>query len=258
MNITWLLGDREPQFERGNLSLSRFLSILRVSYNLIARQRCKFAMLDGSRTKETCFNQPKEPMRALFIIAWLFIGLAAAIFHYGPGQKQLEMDRVDLMLDQARTHVSLNDYSKAIEQFDEILTELPSSQQELSQRIQLEKAKTQMHAAKLPEARDSLESLLTELREDEEPNQELIAETQSALANAQYFRTWLMRLEGMHEDAWKPEIESARQHYTQLNEIAVAAGDTEAAEKAAQDIESAVRLARMDLEQLQGLPLPSQ
>lgn len=197
-------------------------------------------------------------MRALFIIAWLFIGLAAAIFHYGPGQKRLEMDRVDSMLSQARTNVSLEDYPTAIKQFDAIMTELPAAKRELSQRIQLEKAKAQMHSAQLPAARDSLETLLLELRDAKEPNQELIAETQNTLANAQYYRTWLMRLEGMHEDAWKPEIESARQHYTQLNEIAVAAGDTAGAEKAAQDLESAVRLARMDLEELQGLPLPNQ
>ena len=197
-------------------------------------------------------------MRALFIIAWLFIGLAAIIFHYGPGQKQLEMDQVDLMLKQARTNVSLEAYPEAIEQFDAIISELPVSQQNLAQRVQLEKAKAQMFAAKLPDARNSLETLLTTLRSEDEPDQELIQETQNTLANAQYYRTWLMRLEGMHEDVWKSEIESARQHYTQLNEIAVAAGDTEAAEKAAQDLESAVRLARMDLEELQGLPLPNQ
>ena len=98
-------------------------------------------------------------MRALFIIAWLFIGLAAAIFHYGPGQKQLEMDRVDSMLRQARTNlartnVSLENYSNAIQQFDAILDRAAILQDEnLSQRIQLEKAKAQMYAAKLPEAR---------------------------------------------------------------------------------------------------------
>ena len=197
-------------------------------------------------------------MRALFIIAWLFIGLAAAIYHYGPGQKRLEMDRVDSMLDQARTNVSLKDYSTVIDQFDAIMAELPSSKRNLAQRLQLEKAKAQMHDAKLPDARDSLESLLTDLHNEAEPDQELINETQNTLANAQYYRTWLMRLEGLHEDVWKPEIESARQHYTRLNEIAVAAGDTAAAEKTAEDLESAVRLARMDLEQLQGLPLPNQ
>ena len=204
-------------------------------------------------------------MRALFIIAWLFIGLAAAIYHYGPGQKMLEMDQVDSklaqvdsMLAQARTNVSLEDYSTAVDQFDAIMNELPAAKRDLSQRLQLEKAKAQMHAAQLPEARDGLESLLTDLRSAAEPDQQLIMETQSALANAQYYRTWLMRLEGLHEDVWKPEIESARQHYTQLNEIAVAAGDADAAAKTAQDLESAVRLARMDLEELQGLPLPNQ
>lgn len=197
-------------------------------------------------------------MRTLIIIAWLFIGLAAAIFHYGPGQDKLEMDRVDLMIREARTNVSLENYSAAIQQFDAIMTELPVDDRSLAQRIQLEKAKAQMHVAMLPDARTSLEALLTDLRNEQEPDQQLIMETQNTLANAQYYRTWLMRLEGLHEDAWKPEIESARQHYTQLNEIAVAAGDTEAAEKAAQDLESAVRLARMDLEELQGLPLPNQ
>lgn len=197
-------------------------------------------------------------MRTLIIIAWLFIGLAAAIFHYGPGQDKLEMDRVDLMIREARTNVSLENYSAAIQQFDAIMTELPADDRSLAQRIQLEKAKAQMHVAMLPDARTSLEALLTDLRNEQEPDQQLIMETQNTLANAQYYRTWLMRLEGLHEDAWKPEIESARQHYTQLNEIAVAAGDTEAAEKAAQDLESAVRLARMDLEELQGLPLPNQ
>ena len=71
-------------------------------------------------------------MRALFIIAWLFIGLAAAIYHYGPGQKKLEMDQVDSMLDQARTNVSLKDYSAAIDQFDAIMTELPAAKRNLS------------------------------------------------------------------------------------------------------------------------------
>ena len=204
-------------------------------------------------------------MRALFIIAWLFIGLAAAIYHYGPGQKMLEMDQVDSklaqvdsMLAQARTNVSLEDYSTAVDQFDAIMNELPAAKRDLSQRLQLEKAKAQMHAAQLPEARNGLDSLLTDLRNEAEPDQQLIMETQNALANAQYYRTWLMRLEGLHEDVWKPEIESARQHYTQLNEVAVAAGDADAASKTAQDLESAVRLARMDLEELQGLPLPNQ
>jgi hypothetical protein len=197
-------------------------------------------------------------MRILLIIAWLFVGLGAVIYHYGPGQEKLEMDRIDSVLEQARSNVSLEKWSDAIPLFDKVMSELPIEKQELAYRVQLEKAKAQMLSAKLPEARRSLETLLTEIRDSENPNENLIVETQNALANAQYYRTWLMRREGLSEEVWGPEIESARQHYTQIHEKSLAAGDADLAKKAAEDLESAVRLARMDLDDLQGLPLPNQ
>ena len=67
-----------------------------------------------------------------------------------------------------------------------------------------------------------------------------------------------MRLEGLTKEAWEPEIEAARQTYRLLAEQSESAGDTNAAKKNREDLESAVRLARMDLTELQGLPLPSQ
>jgi hypothetical protein len=78
------------------------------------------------------------------------------------------------------------------------------------------------------------------------------------MANAQYYMTWLMRLEGLGRDAWEPEIESARQTYKLLAEQAEQRGDTPAAKTHQEDLESAIRLARLDLSELQGLPLPSQ
>jgi chromosome segregation ATPase len=197
-------------------------------------------------------------MRTILIIAWLFLGLGAAIYHYGPGQKRVAMDGIENVLAEARTNVSLEKYPQALVLFDKAMAELSVDNEDLAHRIQLEKAKAQMHAAQLPEARASLGSLLSRLRSAESPDEKLISETQQALANAQYYRTWLMRLEGQPEEAWKPEIEAARQHFTQLNEKSVAAGDTEAAEKTAEDLEATVRLARMDLNDLQGLPLPNQ
>ncbi len=63
-----------------------------------------------------------------------------------------------------------------------------------------------------------------------------------------------MRLEGAPREEWEPRIESARQTFKQL------AGDASGAarQEAQEDLESAIRLARMDLSELQGLPLPSQ
>jgi hypothetical protein len=83
-------------------------------------------------------------------------------------------------------------------------------------------------------------------------------EVRAALASSQYYLTWLLRLEGQPRERWEPEIEAARQNYTLLAEQAAANGDAGSLKLRKEDIESAVRLARMDLGELQGLPLPSQ
>ena len=79
-----------------------------------------------------------------------------------------------------------------------------------------------------------------------------------ALANSQFYITWLMRLEGRSPDVWEPEITSSQQMYRLLAEKAEQDGDLEMIQIRRSDLESAVKLARMDIGELQGLPLPSQ
>jgi hypothetical protein len=67
-----------------------------------------------------------------------------------------------------------------------------------------------------------------------------------------------MRLEGEPKDVWEPEIEAARQGYRLLAEQAEAKGDADGKKKHTEDVESSIRLARMELSDLQGLTLPSQ
>ena len=57
---------------------------------------------------------------------------------------------------------------------------------------------------------------------------------------------------------WEPEIESARQNYRMLAETAEQSGQAEVADKQKENLEAAIRLARLDLGELQGLPLPNQ
>lgn len=197
-------------------------------------------------------------MRILMIVGWLFLGLGGAIFHFGPGQKHMEVDKVNLVLDDARQCVANEEWSQAVDLFNEVLSDLPDEKLAESRTVILEKAKCQMMAAKLPEARQTLEGLLDDVREDDSSDKKFVTEVQSALANSQYYMTWLMRLEGMPEEEWKPEIEAARQHYTQLVTDAKELGDEELLGRSLEDLESSVRLARMDLSELQGLPLPSQ
>ena len=67
--------------------------------------------------------------------------------------------------------------------------------------------------------------------------------------------TWLMRLEGQTREKWAPEITAALQTFRLL---AQQGEDPEFISLRKEDLESAVRLARMDIGELQGLPLPSQ
>ncbi len=197
-------------------------------------------------------------MRILLIVGWLFVGLGGAIFHFGPGQRHLEVDQVNVVLTKARACVAAEQWHEAVDLFNEVIADIPEEKVAESRSVILEKAKCQMMAAKLPDARETLEGLLDDVRNDDTSDLEFAAEVQSALANSQYYMTWLMRLEGLPEEQWKPEIEAARQHYTQLTAAAQQMGNEELKLRSSEDLESAVRLARMDLSELQGLPLPSQ
>jgi hypothetical protein len=197
-------------------------------------------------------------MRELIIVIWLFIGLGAGIYHFGPGREKLEQDHVAALIREARDSVEQEDWSKAIEKFDLVLARLPEQRHADSLQIQLEQCKAQMMAQQLPTARDSLEQLYSDARNDPSLSQKFVADVQSTLANSQYYMAWLMRLEGLAEEEWLPEIESSRQHYAQLADDAEKRGDLALAKRSSEDLESAVRLARMDLGELQGLPLPNQ
>lgn len=197
-------------------------------------------------------------MRTLMLIGWLMVPLAAAAYHYGPGQERLRLDDVAAQLGAADRHAAAGEWTDAVAAYDDALRMLPPGHTTQAQRIRLERAKAQMLAHKLPEAHADLQALAEEVERDTAADPKLRAETRSALASSQYYMTWLMRLEGFSRDVWEPEIEAARQNYRLLAEQAEAAGDTAAAARHEEDLESAIRLARLDLGEMQGLPLPSQ
>jgi len=201
-------------------------------------------------------------MRVFLISAWLFVGLAGLIFHLGPGRELEKQDQVNYALKQAKLDVSQQQWTAAIDQFNLALDVLPSHQTATAYRLKLEKAKAQMMATQLPEARLALESLLAEIENDSEltPAEQslLTQDTRQSLASSQYYVTWLMRLEGLGREEWEPEIEASRQHYRLLVEQAEQDGNEQQLQQRKEDLEASIRLARMDLSELQALPLPSQ
>ena len=197
-------------------------------------------------------------MRILLLAAWVLLLPAALAYHLGPGQTQKAMDATAAKLAEADRLAAEKNYAAAVDLYDEALKLLPADRKADARKVRLERAKAMMLAKKLPEAHADMKALVEELQDEPAADPKLLAEARSVLANSQYYLTWLMRLEGLGRDVWEPEVEPARQAYKLLAEQAEQRGDAAAAKTHKEDLESAIRLARMDLSELQGLPLPSQ
>lgn len=192
-------------------------------------------------------------MRALLIGVWLVVPFALAGYHWGPGQERLVLDRADALMRAAERLDAAGQPGEAVARWDQALALLPAEQVAAARRARLERCKAAMQAEGLLEARAELEGLLTEVQGGPDPALE--REVRTALASAQFYVTWLMKLEGQPREEWEPEIEGARQHYSLLAESSV-----DAAERAVhqRDLEAAVRLERADPDELRGQPLPCQ
>ena len=125
----------------------------------------------------------------------------------------------------------------------------------VTQRLQLELQKAKMQDGGNAEARLELAELVEQIAGTERHDAGMLAEARQALARSQFYNTWLLRLEGFDRDVWEPEIEAARQNWRLLAEQA---GDDKVAAQHRQDLEAAIRLERMAMEDLQGMPLPKQ
>ena len=123
--------------------------------------------------------------------------------------------------------------------------------------MQLARANARIYVGELPEAMLSMEHLLDETAKGSDS--ELESKVRSSLASAQYYTGWLMRLELAEKKEWKEPLEKARQNFRLLAEQ-TAKTDAKASEdhqkNLEKNLEAVVRLARMDLSEVQALPLP--
>lgn len=196
-------------------------------------------------------------MRGWMLMGWLLAPVALGAYHYGPGQTRLQLDDVSATLAEADAAAE-TDPRTAIERYSAALAQLPADHVEAQRRVRHERAKAQMLVRQLPEARAELEALVAELEADKQADPQFRADARHSLASAQYYMTWLMRLEGLPPEEWEPEIDAARQNFKLLASEAEASGRTLEAQQHREDLEAAVRLARLEPGALQGRPLPKQ
>lgn len=198
-------------------------------------------------------------MRNILLVGWLLLPIGAWAYHEGPGQDRIALEESDAVIQAAHDAAANGEWKLAVSQYESALGLLPKNPGAydvgVSQRLQIELNKARMQASGLPEARDELETLVEQMQSDDSTDPTLLRDARQALARAQFYKTWLMRLEGLDRTIWEPEIEAARQNWRLLAEKA---STTEEAMLHQEDLEAAVRLARLEIEDLQGLPLPSE
>lgn len=197
-------------------------------------------------------------MRMLLFLGWLLIPIGGAAYHYGPGQEKARLDDVAATLAEADRQASVGDWQGSAKTYDSALALLPTDRMGDARRVRLERDKAWMNAGKLPEATADLQGLVDEIQANPKTDPKLAQGARAAFANSQYYATWLMKLEGLGRDEWEPAIESARQTFRLLAEQAAKDGDAASAGRNLEDLESTIRLARMDPGDLQGMALPKQ
>jgi hypothetical protein len=197
-------------------------------------------------------------MRKAAIFLWAFVPAAVLAFHFGPGQDWLRSDRIAETIRDAERLAAEERWAEAAARYDEAIAQLGQEEADTIRRLRVARAKAWMFCARLPDAHRDLEALVDEIGRLAEPTPALEREARAALANAQYYMTWLLRLEGAPREEWEPTIEAARQNYRLLAEQAAVRADAAEETRMKEDLDSSVRLARMNLEDLQALPLPGQ
>jgi tetratricopeptide (TPR) repeat protein len=191
--------------------------------------------------------------KRLFLACWCLLPIGLIAYHYGPGQRDLARNQAAEQLKLAHAAESAGEWREAVLAYDRALSALPPDDQVARTRLQIARFEARTWAGELPEAIVDLEDALTVMR-DKQP--QLETELRARLAAGEYYLGWLMRLEGAPSEEWTLEVDQARQHFKHLAEQAQKGGQTAEAVAQQKNLEAVIRLARMDLSELESLPLP--
>jgi len=189
----------------------------------------------------------------LFILLWALAPVALLAYHYGPGQNGLAREEAKASIRAALNFEADQQWQQAIDAYNDALATLPDREMAKRQQLQLARANARIYIGELPEAMLAMEHLLNETAKSNDSKLE--SKVRSSLASAQYYTGWLMRLELAEKKEWKEPLEKARQNFRLLAEQ-TAKTDTKASGDHQKNLEAVVRLARMDLSEVQALPLP--
>jgi hypothetical protein len=171
----------------------------------------------------------------------------------GPAEPYRAKDRVAARLRVIERLKSEGKWEQVVTGYVWALEKMPPGDTGLRNRMTLEMGRARWQSGDLPGAMTDLETALDSANESGDAP--LAREARSELAASHYYAAWLMRLEGAELEEWKAEAETARQYYRFMGEDNTLEG-TDEIERHRRNLECVVRLERMDISELRGMPLP--
>jgi hypothetical protein len=188
------------------------------------------------------------------LYAWLLLPVALLAYHFGPGQASRQRDEIARQLSLAAQAEQREDWNAARRAYAQALSHLPGANTRLRNGVRVAQAKARMYSGEIVEAIGDLKILLAEI---DVPGADptLRDDVRDTLGTAEYYVGWLMRLEGAPPEEWSAEVENARQHFHLLSQDTSEVTPASASQYQ-QNLEAAIRLSRIELSELRGLPLP--
>ena len=188
----------------------------------------------------------------LMVATWLVTPVVLLGLHYGPGQRSLAQDRVKAAVAQAELAEGDKDWAVAAASWRKAIDAVPADDADERVRLSLKYQMARVMKGDLPQALEDTATLLTQSR-GWKVSETVDRELRAQLGAMHYWAAWLMRLEGAAPGEWEPVADQARQHFRLLAETEPTGVDAQK-----KNLESTIRLIRMDLSELQGLPLPKE
>ncbi len=184
---------------------------------------------------------------------WALVPVAVAALHLGPGQCLLKRDDAGSCIRAAALAAAGEDWSTAAEKYAAARDLLPEDAAAERLKLAIAEAKARVEAGDFLEAARQFEDLIARQEAASDPDEAVLKELRSQLGEVAYYTAWVMRVEGASADEWKPETEKSRQQFRLLSEMLTEDSDAESFKK---NLEAAIRLEQMDLNELLALPLP--
>lgn len=195
--------------------------------------------------------------KRILVAGWLLVPVVLLAVHYGPGQRGLSRHQAAEKIAAARAAEQTESWAAAVQFYADALAALPANDLKQRYQLRLAQAQARLYSGELPEAKADLDGLLADAQKGN-LDPALVREIRAALASAEYYAAWLMRLEGAATEEWMAETESSRQHFRLLAEQAKPMQLAALGTDYQKNLEAVIRLERMDLSELKALPLPKQ